>query len=192
MSTPFRLRNTTITALLLAALAPTAALAHPGHNPGGSLMAGLLHPLTGLDHVLMIISVSAWAALQPPKGRLLIAACLALFVLIGAMLPIPGSAALEAAIAATVIGAGLLLAMGRRWPLWISCAVSAGFALVHGFAHGAEGPGRAGFYFAGLVVATGILALATTFVATRAGERRAYWVRLAGLCSAATGVVALV
>ncbi len=83
-------RRTTLVALLLGALAPTAALAHPGHATGANLVAGVLHPLTGLDHVLMIVAVSAWAALLAPSGRLLVAACLALFVALGALLPVGG------------------------------------------------------------------------------------------------------
>ena len=70
-----------LTTLSLATLTPMAALAHPGHDvTGAGFMAGLMHPLTGLDHVLMIIATSLWAAQLQPAGRVMVAACLGLFV----------------------------------------------------------------------------------------------------------------
>src|SRR5690606_497933 len=86
-------------ATLLAVMLPGTALAHPGHGVADNLVTGLMHPLGGLDHLLMIVAVSAWAALLQPAGRIVVAACLALFVGVGALLPVSGGAALEAAIA---------------------------------------------------------------------------------------------
>lgn len=190
MSSRRNIRSISLATLLLTLLASPAALAHPGHAVGENLMAGLLHPLTGLDHVLMIVAVSAWASLLAPRGRVVVAAALALFVGVGALLPVGGSAKLEAAIALTVVGAGVLLAVGRRWPLWASSALAAGFALIHGFAHGAEGPGRSSAYIFGLVLASAVLALVVSFAAARV-QRHPLWLRAAGLLSAATGAVAL-
>lgn len=155
------------TLLLAAALAPAPALAHPGHEFSQTLVAGLLHPLTGFDHLLMIIAVSAWAGLVAPPARIAVISCLALFVGIGATLPISGGAMLEGAIALTLVGAGILLAVGRKWPLSASAPLAAGFALVHGFAHGAEGPAPGAGYIMGLVVATGGLAIMVAFVASK-------------------------
>lgn len=189
MSQRFTLRRTALVTLLVA-LAPATALAHPGHDAGENLLAGVLHPLTGLDHVLMIVAVSAWAALLAPAGRVVVAACLALFVGAGALLPVGGGPALEAAIALTVIGAGLLLAVGRRWPVWASGALGALFATIHGFAHGAEGPGNSALYIAGLMLATAALALAVSFLAGRL-QTRPLWLRAAGIAGAAVGTAGL-
>ncbi len=181
-----------VTTLLLAALTPVAALAHPGHDGvGAGFMAGLMLPLTGADHVLMIVAVSAWAAQLKPAGRVIIAACLGLFVAIGALAPVapPAGPGLEAAIALTVMGSGILLAMGRRWPLWATASFAALFALIHGFAHGAEGPATSSRYVPGLVVATAGLALAVSFLAARLQAHRV-WLRIAGALSAIGGVVA--
>jgi urease accessory protein len=186
-------RNKLITTLLLATLAPTAALAHPGHDAGAGFMAGVLHPLTGFDHVLMIVAVSTWAALLKPAGRAAIAACLGAFVALGALLPVApaAGAGLEMAIALTVVGAGVLLAVGRRWSPWATGSLAALFALVHGFAHGAEGPATAPFYVPGLVVATSGLALAVSFLAARLQPHRS-WLRTVGVISAAAGTAALI
>jgi urease accessory protein len=187
-------RITLLSTLLLAAFAPTAALAHPGHDgAGASFVAGVLHPLTGFDHVLMIVAVSAWAAMLKPAGRAVMAICLGAFVAIGALMPVApaAGAGLEAAIALTVIGAGVLLAAGRRMPLWATGSLAALFALIHGFAHGAEGPATSPLYVPGLVVATTGLALAVSFLAARLQAHRV-WLRALGVMSAAVGTTALI
>ncbi len=177
--------------LLGSALTPLAAWAHPGHEASAHFMAGVLHPLSGLDHVLMIVAVSAWAAMMKPAERGIVAACLALFVAIGALVPgAPSGPGLEAAIALTVIGAGLLLAIGRRMPVAAAGVLAAVFALIHGFAHGTEGPAGAGFYVPGLALTTGLLALAVSFVAAKLQSRRG-WLRATGLAGALSGAVAL-
>jgi urease accessory protein len=181
-------------AWVFALLVPGIAFAHPGHGPGESLAAGLAHPLTGLDHVLLIVAISAWAARMRPSNRMLVAGCLALFVTIGATLPlVPASSRwLETSIALTVIGAGLLLALGRRMPGWAGAAMAAAFALVHGTAHGLEGTGVMHAYVPGLAVATAGLSVASSFAAARieaAGGRR--WLRAAGWLSAVSGAAML-
>src|SRR5690606_33802957 len=143
----------------------------------------------GLDHVLMLLAVSAWAARLALAGRMLVAACMAVFVGIGALAPVGAGAMVEAAIALTVVGAGILLAMERRWPAWATGAVAAAFALVHGFAHGAEGP-ASGAYIGGLVLATGTAALLVSTLTALLRPRIA-WLRTAGLTSAALGIAAL-
>jgi urease accessory protein len=189
MSRRNTIRKTAAATMLLAALSPSAALAHPGHELTQDLVAGLVHPLTGLDHVLMIVAVSGWATLLPTVGRLVVTASLALFVGAGALLPLGGGAALEAAIALTLIGAGILFGIGRRWPLWATAVLGSMFALIHGFAHGAEGPAANPVYAGGLMLTTASLALAASFIATQLA--RTFWWRLAGMYTAAMGVMAL-
>jgi urease accessory protein len=182
-----------VTALLLGGLTPVAAMAHPGHvEAGAGFMAGLLHPLSGLDHVLMIVAVSLWAAQLKSAGRAAVAASLGVFVAIGALTPVAPLAGpgLEVAIALTVIGAGILLAAGRRWPLWATASFAALFALIHGFAHGAEGPAASSLYVPGLVTATAGLALIVSFLAARLQTHRA-WLRLVGVLGAIAGTAAL-
>ena len=174
--------------LALASLVPATALAHPGHG-ASNLMAGVLHPLSGADHVLMIVAISAWAALLSARSRVAVAACMALFVGLGAMMPTNGGPALEGAIALTVIGAGILLAVGRRLPLWATGSLAALFSLIHGMAHGAEGP-VSGLYVAGLIAATAALALTVSFAVAHLQVRRVWWKAL-GAVSAGIGAFAL-
>lgn len=44
-------------------LAPALAFAHPGHGDNG-LVAGISHPLSGIDHLLAMVAVGLWAAQQ--------------------------------------------------------------------------------------------------------------------------------
>jgi urease accessory protein len=186
----FQLSRKTAATLLAGALTPSLAFAHPGHGLDAPFVAGVLHPLTGLDHVLMIVAVGAWAAALVPSGRLVVVACLALFVGAGSLLPVGGGPALEAAIALTVVGAGTLLAAGRRLPIWTTSILAAAFAVIHGFAHGAEGPGRDGLYIAGLMFSTAVLALAATGVAGLLLSRPTI-LRVAGVASAALSAATL-
>jgi urease accessory protein len=73
-------------------------------------------------------------------------------------LPIPG---VEIGIAVSAIVLGLMVALAARPPLWIAAVLVGAFAVFHGYAHGAELPRGAETvpYFAGFVVATGVLHL---------------------------------
>ena len=60
-----------LTKLLAAAallLSPALALAHPGHGDNG-LVAGISHPLGGIDHLLAMVAVGLWAAQQQGTAR---------------------------------------------------------------------------------------------------------------------------
>ena len=45
-------------AVLAVLLVAATAQAHPGHERGSSVVAGLLHPMTGLDHLLAMVALS--------------------------------------------------------------------------------------------------------------------------------------
>ena len=51
-----------IVTLLMLAAGP--ALAHPGHASTASFAAGIAHPLSGLDHITVMVAVGLWAALK--------------------------------------------------------------------------------------------------------------------------------
>jgi len=186
-------RSLNVATLLMTTLLPAAAMAHPGHEPG-NLMAGVLHPLTGLDHVLVIAAVSAWAAQLRLQARMLVLAGLAVAVPLGAMLPfVPANTAwLEVALAMTVVGSGLLLAFGRKLPLAAAGTLGAGFALLHGLAHGLEGPRDALAYVPGLALATvALTAIASVIASALLARGRQGWLQAAGIISAISGAAML-
>lgn len=147
-----------LSAALLVAL-PGSALAHTGHV--GSLSGGLLHPLTGLDHVLAMVAVgllaahlggrSIWTVPLAFVGTMLIAGAVAV-----AGLPL---ARVELGILASVFVLGGLIASGRTLPTALALGLSAVFALFHGAAHGHEMPATASglLYAMGFVSTTGLL-----------------------------------
>jgi urease accessory protein len=150
--------------------------------------------LTGLDHVLVIAAVSAWAAQQRLQARLLVLAAIAVAVPLGALLPfVPASTAwLEAALALTVVGSGLLLAFGRKLPLAAAGALAVGFAVLHGFAHGLEGPRETLAYVPGLAIATvALTAFASAIAGGLAARGRQGWLQVAGIASALMGALML-
>ena len=132
-------------AAILASLAlPAVALAHPGHGPvspaQGGLLAGLLHPLSGLDHVLAILAVGMWAAQIGGRAIWIVPSAFVATLLFGAALGAQYVALplVESGIAASVLVLGLALATAVRVPSAVAAVVAGLFALLHGHSHGAE------------------------------------------------------
>ena len=141
--------------------APAAALAHPGHDGAGGLAHGLVHPVTGIDHVLAMIAVGVLAAQY--GGRALWLVPMSFLVAMAAagaigMAGIPVQI-VEAGIGLSVVVLGLMIAFQIKPPTLVAMVVVGFFALFHGYAHGSEMPnGLAGLSFAaGLLVATALL-----------------------------------
>ncbi len=162
--------------VLVVALLAGPALAHPGHGDGSGLLAGLAHPLGGLDHLLAMGAVGVWSALALPRARIWAApAAFVVAMLAGAGLaltgaPLPG---VEFAIAASVVALGVMVALRARFGLAIGVAVVGGFALFHGWAHGDEAAGGVAGYLAGFAFATAAIHAAGVAVGLLLAERRA-------------------
>jgi urease accessory protein len=178
---------------LIVVLLPGAALAHPGHGDAGGLVAGLQHPLTGLDHVAAMIAVGLWAALKGGRALWLWPAAFVAVMLGGgvlglAQLPLPH---VEAAILASVVVLGLLVATAADLPLALGALIIGGFAVFHGYAHVAELPAGTGAtsYLAGFALATA--ALHGLGIAGALGLQSVRWqgaIRAGGLACAAIGI----
>jgi urease accessory protein len=150
------------TAALTLMAAP--AMAHPGHGFG--LAPGLLHPLTGADHLLAMLAVGLWSGFVLPNRVWAGAATFMTGMTLGAALAWFGVAiaGIEAAILASVCAFGLLVALSRRGqPLAItaaSLAMVAVFAGAHGYAHAVEATGAVAIYLVGFLISTAALHLA--------------------------------
>lgn len=171
-------------------LAPALAFAHPGHGDNG-LVAGLSHPLGGIDHLLAMLAVGLWAAQQKGAARWALPCTFVGILLIGGLLGFEGLnlPVLESGIAASVLALGLAVALAIRPPLMLAVAATALFALFHGVAHGLELPNMANpwAYATGFVAATALLHAAGFAVVRVLPTAAAPLVRIAGLASAATG-----
>lgn len=176
--------------VVLVALSPTAAFAHPGHDGALGLAQGFLHPLGGLDHILAMVAVGLFAANL--GGRALWAVPLSFMALmaIGGALGMAGVAVpyVETGIALSVAVLGAVVALGLRWPVGAAMALVGLFAVFHGHAHGTGMPADAvgAAYAAGFVAATGLLHVAglALGLAIRSAPAR----RLGGAAMALAGV----
>lgn len=184
-------------ALALASLIASPAYAHEGTGLAGGFLAGVMHPLSGPDHMLAMVSVGLWGAFL---GRPLIYVLPMLFpamMVVGGALGISGVTLppVEMGIAVSVLILGLMILFAVRAPIALACGIVAIFALFHGFAHGAELPSAADpvGYSAGFVLCTGMLHLAGialgTLRATAAGTTA---LRIGGGAIALTGAWFLV
>lgn len=169
------------------ALLAAPAMAHDGHHAAG-LLAGLLHPLSGADHLLAMIAVGLWAAAQSQAARRWLPALFPIAMLLGALAAAGGMAlaGMESLIGLSVLALGMLTVFSVRMPAWAGGLLLAAFALAHGQAHGLEMPadGSALAYFLGFSAATALLHLVGMLAAARAGQ---FASRVAGLCIALAG-----
>jgi urease accessory protein len=137
--------------------------AHIIDASGAGWTQGFSHPFSGLDHILAMVAVGIWAA-QTGRPALWVLPVVFLLAMAGggllgvAGVPVPG---IEAGIAASVLGLGLLIAFQVKSPIALSIALVTLFALFHGHAHGTELPQAASpvLYGLGFVLATAILHL---------------------------------
>jgi urease accessory protein len=176
--------------LFLAAAMP--AYAHVGVGTTSSFTAGFMHPLSGLDHMTVMIAVGLWAALKGGKAIWAWPAAFAGVMLGGAALgmahvPVPF---VEPGILASVVALGLLVALAIDLPVSAGVAVIGLFALFHGHAHGTEVPENAGGleYMAGFAVATALLHATGIAAGLSLGLRFRGLARVAGAACAAIGV----
>jgi urease accessory protein len=138
-------------------------LAVPMHDyNGGGMLAGFLHPLLGLDHLLAMVAVGMLSAQLGGRAiwtvPAVFVACMAAGGLLGMLgIPLP---AIEFGISLSVILLGVAIAANRRVPIALAMFFVGLFGLFHGHAHGAELPANftvpllAASYVLGFLTAT--------------------------------------
>lgn len=170
-------------------LASSMAVAHPSPLHGG-FVAGMAHPLVGLDHLMAIAAVGFWAGQLGGRARWLVPLAFVAAMMVGGLVTAFGLTlpAMEPLIAASVLVFGLLVATGARFPLVVSAVLVVAFALFHGAAHMAEAPiaADATAYVAGFVVGTAVLHVIGLIAALATRTHRVAQ-RLAGIPIALAG-----
>lgn len=179
-----RLVRLTAAAALLCIAGP--AFAHPGHD-GAGFTGGLVHPLTGLDHLLAMIAIGLAAGQR--GGRALWAWPLTFIAAAGIGFGVArfGIAApiVEPTVLASVFLLGLLVASAAPVGLGAGAAIIAVFGFAHGQAHaGAAGGAAIPAFAAGFLLTSAVLHLAGLGLSRFAGK---WWVRLAGLATMGGG-----
>ena len=145
-------------ACLLVAL---PAWAHEGGGQAAGFLSGMLHPVSGLDHVLAMVAVGLWGAQLGAPAIWLLPVAFPLVMAFGGFLglmgvPLPG---VEIGIALSAVLLGVMVATQSRPPLGVAIALVGFFAVFHGHAHGTELPAGASglLYSVGFVIVTGLL-----------------------------------
>ncbi len=148
-------------ALLVVLLWAETALAHAQQGQAAGFLIGLVHPISGLDHVLAMVAVGLWGAQLGSPAIWVLPLAFPMVMALGGMLglmgvPLPG---IEYGIAASAILLGAAVMYEMRPPLAMAAALVAFFAIFHGHAHGTElPPGQSAMlYSMGFVVGTGCL-----------------------------------
>ena len=119
---------------------PALAQAHPGHDAGASFIAGAVHPLLGLDHLLALIAAGLLAWRMDRRTGITIAVAFPALLILGAIIGLAGVDLMmtEVMIALSIAVLALLaLRPPRRLPA-ATAALTAMFAVFHGHAHGLE------------------------------------------------------
>jgi urease accessory protein len=160
------LRSSKIAALLpmLLLIWSTRAHAHIlSGDAAGGFVSGFEHPISGLDHIVAMVSVGLWGAQLGAPAIWTLPVTFPIVMAFGGMLgllgvPLPGT---EIGIALSAIGLGAVVAGEARPPLFFAALLVGFFAIFHGHAHGTELPPDENgvLYSMGFVVATGLLHL---------------------------------
>ncbi|MBZ9960728.1 HupE/UreJ family protein [Mesorhizobium sp. BR1-1-14] len=186
-----QMKRTALSATLLMAAA-MPAYAHVGAGTTSSFAAGFMHPLSGLDHMTVMVAVGLWAAQKGGKAMSAWPAAFVGVMLAGGALgmlhvPLPF---VEPGILASVAALGLFVALAVDLPVTAGVAIIGVFALFHGHAHGTEVPENAAGleYMAGFAVATALLHAAGIAAGLGLGRRFRVLMQAAGAACTAIGL----
>ena len=179
-----------------AVLCPTPALAHLVSARFGTFHAGVLHPITALEHLLPWLTLGLLAGLQDGERArwVLLAFPLGLIAGVGLSLPPFGGGPLPGLDVLSLTVLGVAVALAWRLPTPGLASLGTVLGLIHGYQNGPAladqgnvGLFVAGVATAGLVVVTLVAACAKTMSQKGAWGRVA--VRAAGSWMAAVGLM---
>lgn len=135
--------------------------AHGAHGEGGGFIAGLMHPLLGMDHIVAMVAVGLWGAFLGRPAMWVLPIVFPMVMALAAALGVIGMplVGVETGIAMSAVVLGCLIALAAKPPLWVAALVVGAFAVFHGYAHGTELPAAANpaAYTVGFVISTGLL-----------------------------------
>jgi urease accessory protein len=135
--------------------------AHVEKGNAIGFLSGLRHPISGLDHVLAMISVGLWGAQLGTPALWALPVTFPIVMAVGGMMGLLGIPlrGIEYGIAASMIMLGAAVLLELKPPIWVAAVLVSFFAIFHGHAHGTElPPGQNGLlYSMGFVCATGCL-----------------------------------
>ena len=186
------------TSLLFFSMIP-AVFAHSEGDVSG-FMAGLSHPVFGMDHLLAMVSVGIVSAQIGGRAIWTVPTTFVLMMLVGGLLGVFNVPliSVEFGIAFSVVALGVAIALHRKLPVyWVMLFVGL-FAIFHGHAHGSEMEynleegvfaSEVAQYAAGFMLATALLHIAGVFIGVFGNIHQYTMValRVSGVAIAAAG-----
>jgi urease accessory protein len=182
------IKNWLITALFLAS---PSLHAHTGGHIDHGLLDGLLHPLTGIDHLLVLMAVGLIAAKQGGNMAFVFPAVFFALMVVGALLNTYGIQIpfVESLIALSLVVFGLLVIANNKphtftHPIIFFLGASF-FAVFHGYAHASEIPvdSSAVQYFSALMLMSLVICVGGCVIGLTTGKRINYLFSLICLSS---------
>jgi len=172
------------------------AFAHAGHDVSVSFMSGLLHPFSGVDHLLVIVLVGFWSTFVLKK--IWIGPCVFLLGMCMGVLARLTNVPLnffEFGIATSVIAIGLLLLVKNQYSSKAILTLIGTFGIFHGFAHAqlfsdsSLAISLVGQDIVGLILATAALHLSGALLVKLLKEKTNVIAKIAGFASVIYGWV---
>ena len=149
-----------LAAILVGAMTATAN-AHTGVGATSGLAHGFLHPVSGPDHVLAMVTVGLFAAQLGGRAIWLVPLSFVCVMAFGGALGLVDVTLpfVELGIGLSVVVLGAIVALRLRAAIPVAMALVGFFAIFHGYAHGAEMPENVGgfTYGVGFVLGTALL-----------------------------------
>jgi len=180
-------------------LAPVSGFAHEGSSlPYGSFIAGLAHPVLGVDHFLAMVSVGILSAQIGGRAIWTVPTTFVSVMALGGLLGFlkVGLTSIELGISFSVLILGIAIAADRKLPVLVAMVAVGVFAVFHGYAHGAEMPTVANAlrYALGFMTGTALLHIAGLVVGdiSQHYARGKILLRVAGVAIAGAGTWFLV
>lgn len=188
-----KVRHTVSFLFLYMLIVPASVFAHVKGGEVIGLLSGIKHPISGLDHVLAMITVGLWGAQLGAPAVWLLPVTFPIVMASGGLLGLMGVnlPGIEIGIAVSAIVLGFAVFREAKLNLWVAAVLVGFFAIFHGYAHGAELPpgGNGLIYSIGFVVMTGCLhatGIALGLIYKWSAGRAA--LRAAGACVSLAGV----
>ncbi len=124
----------------LLSLASLPVYAHTGLGAVHGFIDGLLHPLMGIDHLLVMLAIGLWAARLGGSALWMVPCSFFIAMAAGAGLHYMGFMinAAETWVTVSVLASGCLLLKNYRFSSSFAVTIAAGFAISHGYVHAAE------------------------------------------------------
>jgi urease accessory protein len=182
-----------LSALVLLVCVAPSLLAHPGHGETG-FVAGLAHPLTGLDHLAAMIAVGILGVRCGGKGIWIVPLSFLGCMTLGGLLAYAQVPMMlgEWGIALSVLTFGVMVSMATAPSIAVASVVVGAFAVMHGHAHVAEMDGHQSLmeYTLGFLLMTALLhAFGIGFAVLTARRAPTVILRLSGAMITAASVI---